>query len=66
MARYGNQEHPFVETMSPKPEDPYGIAKAAAEEAKKAAEEAAKAAAEAPAEEAPAEEAAAEETAAEE
>ncbi len=32
MARYGNQEHPFVETMSPKPEDPYGIAKAAAED----------------------------------
>ncbi len=33
MARYGNQEiTPFVETMIPKPVDPYGIAKVASEE----------------------------------
>lgn len=32
MARYGTQEvTPFVETMKPKPQDPYGIAKYAAE-----------------------------------
>ena len=32
MARYGNQKAPFHEDMFPKPEDPYGIAKVAAEE----------------------------------
>ena len=33
MARYGTQELvPFVETMSPRPQDPYGIAKVAAEQ----------------------------------
>ena len=32
MARYGDQGIPFVETMKPKPVDPYGIAKAAGEE----------------------------------
>ena len=31
MARYGDQESPFVESMSTKPVDPYGIAKVAAE-----------------------------------
>jgi UDP-glucose 4-epimerase len=32
MARYGNQKAPFKEEMPPKPEDPYGIAKVAAED----------------------------------
>ena len=32
MARYGNQTAPFTEEMTPKPEDPYGIAKVAAED----------------------------------
>ena len=32
MARYGNQKAPFTEEMTPKPEDPYGIAKVAAED----------------------------------
>lgn len=32
MARYGNQEFPFKETMSPKPIDPYAIAKVGGEE----------------------------------
>lgn len=32
MARYGNQQIPFVETMDAKPVDPYGIAKVGAEE----------------------------------
>ena len=32
MARYGNQKLPFKEEMETKPEDPYGIAKVAAEE----------------------------------
>jgi len=32
MARYGNQKSPFNEEMLTKPEDPYGIAKVAAEE----------------------------------
>ena len=33
MARYGTQDEvPFVETMTPKPQDPYGIAKVAAED----------------------------------
>jgi len=32
MARYGNQEYPFVETQQPKPVDPYGIAKVAGED----------------------------------
>jgi UDP-glucose 4-epimerase len=32
MARYGNQKAPFRESMEPKPEDPYGIAKVAAED----------------------------------
>lgn len=31
MARYGTQETPFREFMEPKPQDPYGIAKLAAE-----------------------------------
>jgi len=31
MARYGNQNTPFLETMEPSPVDPYGIAKVAAE-----------------------------------
>lgn len=31
MARYGNQTPPFREDMTPKPEDPYGIAKVAGE-----------------------------------
>ena len=32
MARYGNQQTPFTEDMKTKPEDPYGIAKVAAED----------------------------------
>jgi len=36
MARYGDQEAPFNETMSPRPVDPYGIAKVAGEEVLKA------------------------------
>ena len=32
MARYGNQVSPFKEDMLPKPEDPYGFAKAASED----------------------------------
>lgn len=32
MARYGGQDYPFTEDMPPKPQDPYGIAKVAAEE----------------------------------
>ena len=32
MARYGNQISPFNEEMPPKPEDPYGFAKAASED----------------------------------
>ena len=32
MARYGNQKSPFTEDMPTKPEDPYGIAKVAAED----------------------------------
>ena len=32
MARYGAQEYPFTESMSPKPVDPYGIAKVAGED----------------------------------
>ena len=32
MARYGNQKSPFTEDMTPKPEDPYGIAKVAVED----------------------------------
>ena len=32
MARYGNQPHPFTEDMSPKPVDPYGVAKVAGED----------------------------------
>ena len=32
MARYGSQNVPFVESMDPKPQDPYAIAKVAAEE----------------------------------
>ena len=32
MARYGNQVSPFTEDMLPKPEDPYGFAKAASED----------------------------------
>ena len=36
MARYGDQEIPFVETQTPKPVDPYGIAKVAGEEVLKA------------------------------
>ena len=35
MARYGSQNSPFKETMIPKPEDPYGIAKVAVEESLK-------------------------------
>ncbi len=31
MARYGSQEYPFKEEMDPRPQDPYGIAKVAAE-----------------------------------
>ncbi len=32
MARYGSQEHPFKETMKPKPVDPYAISKVASEQ----------------------------------
>jgi len=32
MARYGNQEYPYIETMQPAPVDPYAIAKVAAED----------------------------------
>ena len=32
MARYGNQQNPFFESMIPKPIDPYGIAKVASED----------------------------------
>jgi len=32
MARYGNQKPPFTEDMTPKPVDPYGIAKVASED----------------------------------
>jgi UDP-glucose 4-epimerase len=32
MARYGNQKTPFLESMKPKPIDPYGISKVAAED----------------------------------
>lgn len=32
MARYGSQTVPFTETMEPKPQDPYGIGKVAAEQ----------------------------------
>jgi UDP-glucose 4-epimerase len=32
MARYGNQEYPFKETQTPKPVDPYAIAKVAGED----------------------------------
>lgn len=32
MARYGKQQPPFTEDMKPQPEDPYGIAKVAAED----------------------------------
>jgi UDP-glucose 4-epimerase len=32
MARYGNQKTPYTEIMETKPEDPYGIAKVAAED----------------------------------
>jgi UDP-glucose 4-epimerase len=32
MARYGDQQTPFTENMKPRPVDPYGIAKVAAEE----------------------------------
>lgn len=32
MARYGNQKTPFTEDMDPRPVDPYGIAKVAAED----------------------------------
>jgi|TARA_B110000285_G_scaffold63268_1_gene72729 UDP-glucose 4-epimerase len=32
MARYGKQQPPFTEDMKPAPEDPYGIAKVAAED----------------------------------
>ena len=32
MARYGSQNTPFTEDMKPSPEDPYGIAKVAAED----------------------------------
>jgi UDP-glucose 4-epimerase len=32
MARYGKQETPFTEDMIPRPQDPYGISKVAAEE----------------------------------
>lgn len=31
MARYGDQDGPFIETMQPRPVDPYGIAKVAVE-----------------------------------
>lgn len=36
MARYGEQETPFTEDMTPAPVDPYGIAKVAAEQTLKA------------------------------
>ena len=36
MARYGDQKTPFTEDMTPKPVDPYGIAKVAGEEVLKA------------------------------
>ena len=39
MARYGNQNTPFNESMDPKPEDPYGISKLACELDLKAAYE---------------------------
>ncbi len=32
MARYGNQKSPFTEDMTPKPVDPYGVAKVAGED----------------------------------
>jgi UDP-glucose 4-epimerase len=32
MARYGSQPAPFVETMKPRPQDPYGIGKVCAED----------------------------------
>tara|TARA_A100001011_G_C14299509_1_gene840079 strand:+ start:1167 stop:2168 length:1002 start_codon:yes stop_codon:yes gene_type:complete len=32
MARYGEQSYPFTEDMTPMPQDPYGIAKVAAEQ----------------------------------
>ena len=32
MARYGSQKYPFTEDLKPAPEDPYGIAKVAAED----------------------------------
>jgi len=32
MARYGAQQNPFLEDYTPKPQDPYGIAKVASEE----------------------------------
>ena len=32
MARYGSQKYPFTEDMTPKPVDPYGISKVAAEQ----------------------------------
>ena len=31
MARYGDQQTPFMETMEPKPIDPYAISKVASE-----------------------------------
>jgi UDP-glucose 4-epimerase len=36
MARYGDQEVPFVETQTPRPVDPYGIAKVGGEDVLKA------------------------------
>ena len=33
MARYGTNEVPFLESFAPRPQDPYGIAKVAAEQA---------------------------------
>ncbi len=39
MARYGNQKTPYKEDMTPKPEDPYGIAKVAAEQTLKSLSE---------------------------
>ena len=32
MARYGSQKYPFIESMDPKPVDPYAISKVAAEQ----------------------------------
>jgi UDP-glucose 4-epimerase len=32
MARYGNQQTPYTEDMTPKPEDPYAVAKVASED----------------------------------